>query len=221
VTNVASVTRFIKDVGLVMNGLLVVVSGSKKLTPVQQWLIGAGAIFALRNSLPTDRLGDHSPVHGFIFRKQIKELLLEAWGVKTKKQLLRAINSLRIEGLREYCYKQELEQMETRQDRSHLDKNRYLIWDYCRIIQLYRWGYILDWFGNNWCWEQMLQHAKEIQLHYTSWEDMVTAYLRGRELWAGERLEDTDEFEEAAEWLKKDENSPWQVDWDLELKKDW
>ena len=99
---------------------------------------------------------------------------------------------------------------------------RFLIWDYGRALMLYRWGHMVGWLAEEYCWAQMLPLARDIQRHYASWQDMAICYLQGRLLWSGGGGEMQGEFERLAERLGVEPNSPWTlVPWDLELRRDW
>ncbi|MBO2454332.1 DUF1266 domain-containing protein [Actinomadura barringtoniae] len=98
---------------------------------------------------------------------------------------------------------------------------RFLIWDYARALMLYRWGHMVGWLTEEYCWDRMLPLAIDIQRRYSSWRDMATCYLQGRMLWSG-GTEGQEEYEKLVTWLAEDPHSPWTlVPWNLELKRDW
>ncbi|NDU77704.1 DUF1266 domain-containing protein [Actinomadura sp. DSM 109109] len=99
---------------------------------------------------------------------------------------------------------------------------RFLIWDYGRALMLYRWGHIVGWLTEEYCWDRMLPLALDIQRRYTSWRDMATCYLQGRLLWSGGGGEAQAEYERLVEELAAEPRSPWNlVPWDLDLTRDW
>ncbi|HEY8480564.1 MAG TPA: DUF1266 domain-containing protein, partial [Spirillospora sp.] len=98
---------------------------------------------------------------------------------------------------------------------------RLLIWDYGRALMLYRWGHMVGWLTEEYCWERMLPLAIDIQRRYSSWRDMATCYLQGRLLWSGGGKGQA-EYERLVDDLLTDPRSPWTlVPWDLPLTRDW
>ncbi|MFI0372741.1 DUF1266 domain-containing protein [Actinomadura sp. 1N219] len=99
---------------------------------------------------------------------------------------------------------------------------RFLIWDYGRALMLYRWGHMVGWLTEEYCWERMLPLAIDIQRRYSSWRDMATCYLQGRLLWSGGGGKSQTEYERLIDDLATEPNSPWNaVPWDLDLTRDW
>ncbi|WP_131736242.1 DUF1266 domain-containing protein [Actinomadura roseirufa] len=99
---------------------------------------------------------------------------------------------------------------------------RFLIWDYGRALMLYRWGHMVGWLTEEYCWERMLPLALDIQRRYTSWTDMATCYLQGRLLWSGGGGKAQAEYERLTVQLSTDPRSPWNlVPWNLDLTRDW
>ncbi|RKS71130.1 uncharacterized protein DUF1266 [Actinomadura pelletieri DSM 43383] len=99
---------------------------------------------------------------------------------------------------------------------------RFLIWDYGRALMLYRWGHMVGWLTEEYCWERMLPLALDIQRRYSSWQDMATCYLQGRLLWSGGGGNAQAEYERLIDDLMTDARSPWNlVPWNLDLTRDW
>ncbi|TDC59353.1 DUF1266 domain-containing protein [Actinomadura sp. GC306] len=99
---------------------------------------------------------------------------------------------------------------------------RFLIWDYGRALMLYRWGHMVGWLTEEYCWERMLPLAVDIQRRYASWRDMATCYLQGRLLWSGGGGKAQAEYERVVQNLLTEPRSPWNtVPWDLPLTRDW
>jgi hypothetical protein len=118
---------------------------------------------------------------------------------------------------------EELHRLKMLEDPALLaNAGRFLIWDYGRALMLYRWGHMVGWLTEEYCWARMLPLARDIQRHYASWQDMTTCYLQGRLLWSGGGGEMQGEFERLAERLSAEPDSPWNlVPWNLELRPDW
>ena len=99
---------------------------------------------------------------------------------------------------------------------------RFLIWDYGRALMLYRWGHMVGWLTEEYCWERMLPLALDIQRRYTSWQDMATCYVQARRLWSGGDAETQRRYERLIDDLSAEPHSPWNlVPWDLDLTRDW
>ncbi|MFI0410744.1 DUF1266 domain-containing protein [Actinomadura sp. 3N508] len=99
---------------------------------------------------------------------------------------------------------------------------RFLIWDYGRALMLYRWGHMVGWLTEEYCWERMLPLAIDIQRRYSSWQDMATCYLQGRLLWSVGGGKARSEYERLIENLAAEPDSPWNtVPWALDLTRDW
>ncbi|TDD66485.1 DUF1266 domain-containing protein [Actinomadura rubrisoli] len=285
------------------------------LTPVQRWIIGAGAPYGAINGFRLDRLGAATGTAGTADRRTAQELLHEPWGAYDLEQLLAAVNWLVQDGhradfaqdaalaartpaeQREYAallsevdgliatdrleppfvellielvrvrygdegdaYARlvppllrdepgadaseqgaELAQFLHRlfNDRDHAaeelhrlnalvdpelraNTGRFLIWDYGRALMLYRWGHMVGWLTEEYCWERMLPLALDIQRRYSSWRDMATCYLQGRLLWSGGGGRAQAEYERLIGQLATDPRSPWNlVPWGLDLTRDW
>lgn len=91
-------------------------------------------------------------------------------------------------------------------------------WDYVRAISLYGWYYIAGYYEKEEALDASLEVAKILQSKYSSWDEMMASYLRGYEYWAGESSEERQKIYES---LKAEKNSPYNLNWNLELKKDW
>ncbi|QXJ23964.1 DUF1266 domain-containing protein [Actinomadura graeca] len=117
----------------------------------------------------------------------------------------------------------ELHRLKTLEDPAlRANVGRFLIWDYGRALMLYRWGHMVGWLTEEYCWERMLPLALDIQRRYTSWEDMATCYLQGRLLWSGGGGQSQAEYERVVEELSADPHGPWKlVPWKQDLTRDW
>ncbi|MFD0901009.1 DUF1266 domain-containing protein [Actinomadura sediminis] len=286
------------------------------LTPVQQWIIGAGAPYGAANGFRLDRLGTAPGESAAAAdRRTALELLQDPWGAYDLEQLLAAVNWLVQDGHRadfaqdaELAARPPADQEEYAEllrevdgliardmleppfverlialvrvrygdrgeayarlvppllrdepgadlseqgaelahflhrlfnDRSHAaeelhrlktladpalraDAGRFLIWDYGRALMLYRWGHMVGWLTEEYCWERMLPLALDVQRRYTSWRDMATCYLQGRLLWSGGGGRAHDEYDRLIDALAAEPRSPWNaVPWDLALTRDW
>lgn len=102
------------------------------------------------------------------------------------------------------------------------EPNRYMIWDYARVMLLFRCGHMAGWLPEEFCWDRLFELAMDVQRHYTSWQDVATCYLQGRLMWSGGTASRQHRFERSAKTLTADPDSPWNlVPWNLPLRRDW
>lgn len=91
-------------------------------------------------------------------------------------------------------------------------------WDYCRAMNLLGDYYIAGYYSNEEALDKSLDIGKEIQTEFDSWDSMMDSYLAGYEYWAEES---SDERRSVYEEIKAAEDSPYNLDWNLELEKTW
>lgn len=91
-------------------------------------------------------------------------------------------------------------------------------WDYCRAMNLLSFYYLAGYYTEQEVLEQSLEIAKMIQPLYESWDELIASYLRGYEYWAEESSE---ERRAVYEELKQKEDSPYNIDFKMELVKTW
>jgi hypothetical protein len=95
-----------------------------------------------------------------------------------------------------------------------------LAWDLVRYIQLYRWGYAAGYLGSDQdVWNRIIPVALRLQQTFSSWEDLQSDFLIGREFWSPEETERSGaQFRVTYERLLQDPGSPWNVNpWDMDL----
>ncbi len=93
-------------------------------------------------------------------------------------------------------------------------------WDYCRYLNLCRWGYMADYLSEEEAWEKIMSVARLLQERFDSWEDLGQNYLIGRKFWSKEETEESGYlYEDAYLRLVDMPSSPWnKLPWDLDLK---
>ena len=73
--------------------------------------------------------------------------------------------------------------------------------------------------------DQSLEIAQLLQKTYTSWDEMIESYMYGFQYWNEDDISDTssDSYErkQMYEQLKTKEGSPYQLDWNITLTKEW
>lgn len=104
-------------------------------------------------------------------------------------------------------------------------ENAILAWDLERAIQLLGMCYLLDLYTYEEAMDQSLEIAERLQSIYTSWDDMMESYFYGFQYWNEDNPEDkSSEYykrRKLYEELKAQEDSPYNLPWNLEFQKDW
>lgn len=97
--------------------------------------------------------------------------------------------------------------------------------DLCRVNQLYADYYVCGYMDYEEAMDASLENSLALQKMYRSWEEMMDAYMLGFQFWQGDLsiTEDspTKERYHYYEMLNSLEDSPFTLDWNMELKKSW
>lgn len=91
-------------------------------------------------------------------------------------------------------------------------------WDYSRAMSLLGSYYLAGYYTEQEALDQALEIAATIQPLFTSWDEFMASYMRGYEYWAEES---SDERMAVYEELKGFEDSPYKLDWNMTLEKNW
>lgn len=91
-------------------------------------------------------------------------------------------------------------------------------WDYSRAMSLITYFYLAGYYTEEEALDCSLEVAGMIQTTFDSWDDYMESYFSGYEYWSGESSADRREIYEN---LKKEPDSPFVVDFKMELKKSW
>lgn len=98
-------------------------------------------------------------------------------------------------------------------------------WDFCRVNQLYADFYLCGFMEYEEAMDASLENSLRLQKMYDSWDEMMDAYMMGYQFWQGDLdiTEDspTKERRSYYEMLKNSGDSPYELDWNMELKKSW
>lgn len=98
-------------------------------------------------------------------------------------------------------------------------------WDLGRAIYLCHAGYVADYFEYTEALDMALEICLTLQSKFNSWDEFFESYLDGCQYWSGEFVsdEDTNVFRRTQIFkkLKEIEDSPYDLDWNLELKRVW
>ncbi|WOO38129.1 DUF1266 domain-containing protein [Anaerocolumna sp. AGMB13020] len=103
--------------------------------------------------------------------------------------------------------------------------NAILAWDLSRAMQLSAWYYLAGYYTYEEAMDKSLAIAKSLQKAYGSWDEMADSYLYGYQYWSGDDMSD-ETSESFARYqiyqeLVKQTDSPYSIDWNYELQKDW
>jgi hypothetical protein len=213
-----------------------VVSGPKG------WALGCSAVLMERNrdrldTLATCRITEKG-VH------DVRKVLDECWGIRTKKDLFDSLDSLetrghrssfdmtaaRVVALNDEQYKaitdlvkddkEKLQEIKVaRKYATRLAGKSILGWDYARYICLCRWGYTVGLLSEQEAWDKIMPIAKKLQERFTSWEDLGCNYLIGFQFWSyKETVKKWAECEDAVQRLLDMPSSPWnKYPWNMNL----
>lgn len=98
-------------------------------------------------------------------------------------------------------------------------------WDLSRAMSIYGWGYLAGYYTYEEAMDKSLETAKMIQGIFHSWDDFTNSYLLGYAYWSDSDLDDTssDAYsrKQVYEEIKTQDNSPFDVDWNLSFQKEW
>lgn len=165
-----------------------------RFTPTPaHWLLGVTAIFGICSGRPWDRLAQ-SP------GADISESLAEAWGVRSREQLLSRIYSLLRQGHRVAFTQQTMHvgrvpdasdpedrwratQVQT--DARGIRGVRFEAWDFVRAAMLTRAGYSMGWLTEDEATDTLALIGGALQRSYTSWAELGDHFLRARWFWGG------------------------------------
>lgn len=110
-------------------------------------------------------------------------------------------------------------------DRDGISAEYIAAWDLCRVNQLYGDFYVCGFMSYEEAMDASYENSLRLQNMYDSWEEMMDAYLLGYQFWQGDLAASDDspakERRSYYEMLKKADDSPYELDWNMELKKSW
>jgi hypothetical protein len=174
-----------------------------------------------------------------------KKLLADAWGVNNHDELLEMLKWLQFQGHRaefdelgsrvdaltesqfqsiEAAAKgnpQGLNQLDiTRKYYREFDQKGILAWDLVRYIALCRWGNLAGYMSDSEAWEHIMPTALRLQQSFSSWRDLQSDFLIGREYWSLQQTQTNGgRFRAIYDRFLQDTNSPWNTTpWALDLK---
>ncbi len=179
--------------------------------------------------------------------QKCKDLLLRDWGIKSREDLLKTLDSLDKEGhsLRykeiinildenPSLYEEVIAQKHNYDDnivkrlffvrrmRNDIGDRTLRAWDYGRLIYLCRDGYAIGFLSEKEAWERIEKTAAKIEKLYYSWEDYGASYIIGRMFWATANNDEIDRGNWASVAMSKlmyTKNSAWNLPWDNKSSK--
>jgi len=218
---------------------------SSSLTPDQKgWAMATSAILFQRNRGEHYLLAGAPRMDGYV--DSLRNLLSQWWGVRTRSELLDALEYLDTGGHRRKFagigavvtrlppevvgwlearvarLDPELANQVAVAQRQYttLGGRSLLGWDYGRYVALCRWGYAVGFLTEDDAWERMMRAARILQPRFGSWSELGENYLIGREFWSLRQTEKDGELYRASyQTLLSDPHSPWKrYPWNLSLE---
>ena len=205
---------------------------AKKNQPATvRWFNACCAISYISSGIDPDLFGGVMPTPECIVAQ--KKELYEGWGFNNAEDLQDMLPRL-YEGRAVKDYQRELSRLET------LDaEHRYLVgcinrdcgpngiwaWDLVRLLLLSALGYVSRYLEYQEALEWSLKAGEKLQSLYGGWDEMVLSYLYGYRYWSGEDWDDAGtevwRRKRIYEQLKQLPHSPYRLDWQLPLKREW
>lgn len=182
-------------------------------------------------------------------------LLLSSWSIRDRESALETVDMLKKEGHRAKCRQcmEELEDMgllDLEEEeffsqftelgieenafryviayymyQSGLDADYMAAWDLCRANQLYADFYICGYMTYEEAMDASLENSLILQQMYSSWEEMVDAYMLGYQFWQNDPCitDDSPTLERYRyyQMLLEIDDGPYTLDWDMKLEKSW
>jgi hypothetical protein len=173
-----------------------------------------------------------------------KHVLSQWWGISNHDELLGMLGWLQFEGHRadfdqlgrrvDALSEREFRSIEAAADsnpqaanqldiarKNHraLGQKGILAWDLVRYIALCRWGYLAGYLSDAEAWTHIMPAALRLQQSFTSWQDLQSDYLIGREYWSVQQTENNGaRYRAIYERFLQDPNSPWNTNpWTMDL----
>lgn len=147
---------------------------------------------------------------------------LDELGILDEKDEETFLQALLDSGTEDYLYRYVIAYL---MHRNGLDADYIAAWDLCRVNQLYADFYLCEYMTYEEAMDASLENSIILQQMYSSWEDMVNAYLLGYQFWRSDPVM-TDDSPTLQRYqcyldLLEMENGPYTLDWNMELQKSW
>ncbi|WP_250278276.1 DUF1266 domain-containing protein [[Clostridium] colinum] len=100
-----------------------------------------------------------------------------------------------------------------------------IAWDFSRAIYLCHEGYVVDYLSYEEALSMALELCKKLQAKFNNWDELIFNYLDGYQYWSQELmcnpLSDASQRIKIYLDLKSQPDSIYNIDWNLELKREW
>ena len=167
---------------------------SQEKSDTVRWFNATHAILTATNQGDVEIYGGEKPSAGA--KQTYRNMLKEWWDITNKEQLVETIITL----------------AETNSPKD------VAAWDYSRAFGLLSAGYLAEYLTREQALNMSLELAKKVQPLYHSWDEFFEGYFKGYEQWS----EKSSELRRKTyQLIKNYDNSPYNLPWNLELKKDW
>ncbi len=214
--------------------------GGQALSQAQRWALACPALLSENNQERHDLLFcyDPSPQSTAHTRK----LLAEWWDIKSHDDVLKKLDWLagggqRVEfdrivkvqnapkGVVRDTYvnvlKKQYGEAEFNRKWNYVQKYKeqlgaksLIAWDLCRIVSISRWAVLCDYLSEDEAWSRIMPAAKKLQRTFSSWDDLGTNYMIGRNFWRA----DVSSYDSIKQKLLTDSSSPWKrIPWNTPL----
>lgn len=206
----------------------------------QQYVLALSAILSVQNNENYTTLGsDLQPT------VDLKQLLIEWWGVSDRNSAIETLDWLRDYGHRtEYMYISQFivdkdvttcaglenpldgckdEDIKLLHDlgqsiNSQLGSKTIAAWDYGRLINVARWSYTLGYINEEEAWTYMVPAAQKAQAEYDTWANFGKSYILGRAYWMRDESANDIQFENFQYLNNPTNKTPWTtLDWQTNL----
>ena len=106
-----------------------------------------------------------------------------------------------------------------------MDADYIAAWDLCRVNHLYCDFYICGYMTYEEAMEASYDNSLILQEMYSSWDEMVNAYMMGYQFWKNDPAlsDDSPTLERYRyyEMLLQLDDGPYTLDWNMDLEKSW
>ncbi len=238
-----------KIIALLLTLLVFAGCGKKeKIDDTVKWINGTYAVFTVINNGDINEIGGFKKTPETV--QSVKDMLKEWWGITNREEADNAVEWLMNEGHRkdflQSYYANELQNLSREELNENLeklskeDKVYYTLlfnayekygedavtgWDYSRAVQLLGYYYLADYYTYEETMDKSLAVSRQIQKTFSSWDDFVQSYLYGYQYWNDDDIEQkgSSSYNRAETYkkIKAMSNSPYKLDWKMELKKSW
>lgn len=209
------------------------------LTQAQLWAMACPALLSEHNQERHDLLWCYDPTQQRIEKTQ--DLLLEWWDIGSHDEVLKRLDWLDRGGQRvEFdrivkvqnapppirdsyikLLKKHYGEVEfnrkwnfVQQYKNKVGAKSLIGWDFCRIISICRWSVLAEYISEAEAWSRIMPAAKKLQSTFSSWDDMSTNYMIGRNFWRS----DVSSYDTIKQKLLTDSSSPWKkIPWNTRL----